>query len=167
MAPPSSAHALGARARSFVSAALRHLRDAETLMKGAPADAEHLATRPSPDGAFYLAGYAPELIRKATLSESWLNRAIGHISQRPRGHGAGAAALLLATELDPIAHRYAHRDLGALHDLGWSTDARYEATGTHEFLDAQEILNEARRITDEIVVDMWADGRFVEGAVPW
>lgn len=167
MAHPSSAHDLSQKARDLVSAALRHLRDAELLL-----NAEE---RSSPDGAFYLAGYAPELVRKATLAEDWLDRAIGHITEAPQRQAndleeatvPGAAALLLATELDPIAHRYAHRNMDAIHVLNWSTAARYKCTGSYRPESARRLIEEACRFTDDLLLDMWADGRFPRGTVPW
>ena len=56
------------RRASFISAALRHTRDAEHLLASGP--------HRSLDQAFHLAGFGPECARKACLSESWADKTI-------------------------------------------------------------------------------------------
>lgn len=151
--PRPSAYTLSQKACDLSSAALRHMRDAETLLPT------------SPDGAFYLAGYGPEIARKATLSTRWLDQVIGHLNS---SKDIAKAALALATDSDPIAHRYAAYDLSIHKTLEkWSTHARYMRTGSHPLDEAQAILAEAREATDHLIATLWAEGRFPDKATPW
>lgn len=88
MAKPTSL-TLSPDAAAFVSAALRHIGDAEYLLAAG-------AGHGSPDQAFHLAGFAPECIRKGILALRWLDKAIGH------GADASSADLLdFAVAIDP------------------------------------------------------------------
>src|SRR5689334_9632843 len=78
----------------LLSAAIRHLRDAQLLASIAPPDR-------SLDQAFHLAGFAPECARKATLSRPMFDRAIGHGTTE-----ASELALEWALAHDPRARRY-------------------------------------------------------------
>lgn len=150
---------LNEEACNLVSAALRHLRDADTLLHAKEG-------RSSPDGAYYLAGFAPELVGKATLAERWLDRAIGHVDCYFGGRGL--QALSLAHDLDPIAYRYSRLDVGAYPFLQkWSTNVRYDRTDSIAISDANTLLSEASRITDDIILSMWADGRFPARSRVW
>lgn len=144
---------LSEKACELSSAALRHLRDSEAL----------LAT--SSDGAFYLAGYAPEIAQKATLSERWLDQVVGHLNSS----GASAkAALALALDNDPVANRYSAYDQSRWPALRtWSTDARYKRTGKYTKAQATALLDEARKFTDELLATMWAEGRFPDKGTVW
>ena len=55
----------------LLSAAIRHVRDAELLASTA-------GPNRSLDQAFHLAGFAPECARKATLPRSTFDKSIGH-----------------------------------------------------------------------------------------
>jgi hypothetical protein len=141
------------RRTTLVSAALRHVRDAELLL-----DTSH--GRSSPDQAFHLAGYGPECVRKATLSIDWLDKAIGH--QMVDNVDDLLAA---AVALDPIAVRYEitgwsdrYRALSC-----WTEQSRYERTGTRAPEVVQALLEEARAIVDGLVLALWMDGRLPEG----
>src|SRR5262245_44496192 len=93
MVKPSSL-TISSKAADLVSAALRHVRDAEHLLD---AGADHA----SPDQAYHLAGFGPECVRKATLSIRWLDLAISH------GFDDLAESLVdFAVSIDPLAHRY-------------------------------------------------------------
>ena len=151
--PRSSAFTLSDKACDLSSAALRHMRDAETLLPS------------SPDGAFYLAGYGPEIARKASVSARWLDQVIGHLNSSGE---ATRAALELAIDSDPIAHRYAAVHLQPSETLkGWRTDARYTRTGTHSQEQAEAIVSEAKSITDRLLAALWAEGRFPDRKTPW
>ena len=144
---------LGQKACELSSAALRHVRDAETLLPS------------SPDGAFYLAGYGPEIARKVTLSPPWLHQVIGHLNSSGE---AALAALALAIDIDPIAHRYAAFDLSNYEALKqWKTEARYMPTGSHTTEQAKAIVAEARQFTDDLLATLWAEGRFPDMETPW
>ena len=148
--PRPSAYTLSQAACDLSSAAWRHVRDAETLLPS------------SPDGAFYLAGYGPEIARKATISARWWDQVIGHLNS------AGEVALDLAMDSDPIAHRYAAFDLSSHETLKqWKTDARYKPSGTHSLTQARAIVMAAQQVTDGLLAILWAEGRFPDGKTPW
>lgn len=150
---------LDAKACGLISAALRHLRDADTLLGAADG-------RNSPEGAYYLAGYAVELAGKATLAQRWLDQAIGHVDAAL--HELGSQVRLLAFDLDPVARRYTDGGIPQSSELArWSTDVRYKKTGSISAVQAKALLEEARGITDEIVLGMWADGRFPTESPIW
>lgn len=135
-----------------LSAALRHLRDAEHLADASLGSA-------SLDQAFHLVGFAPECARKAALSSSTYDRPMGH------GGRASEAALGLALALDARAHRYDLTDWAARYPAlaKWTEGARYEATGTRGQAEVRALLDEAREIVVRIAFALWADGRVPEG----
>jgi hypothetical protein len=146
---------LGPRALAMLSAALRHVRDAEHLMAGDP------LTR-SPDQAFHLAGFGPECARKATLPRSTYDQAIGHGVTH-----ASELALQFALVTDPVARRY---DILEWKDRypelsRWHERARYDQTGTHPDGEARAIVAEAREIVDRLAFALWADGHVPAGFV--
>jgi hypothetical protein len=144
-------YTLSKDACTLSAVALRHLRDAQTLLDT------------SPDGAFYLAGYGPEIARKVTLSERWSDRLIGHLNTST---DTATAALSLALDNDALGIRYAPYEPARFPMLSrWSTHVRYERGRTPE--EARGILREARQYTDDLVATMWAEGRFPDGATPW
>lgn len=135
-------------ASDHVSAALRHVRDAEHLL-------DYSAGHTSPDQAYHLAGFGPECARKATIADNWLDKVIGH------GATVWADDMLdFAVSLDPVAHRYDitdfHRRFPEL--AKWNSQSRYCKTGTFT-QQAAQICSEARKVVDAIVLDLWADGR--------
>lgn len=144
-------------AADFISAAVRHIGDAELLLHASRGHA-------SPDQAFHLAGFAPECIRKGILSVRWLDKAIGH------GADASSAELLdLAVAIDPIAHRYdalCQRGSSTAFDA-WKIDVRYERTGTRSRAEAEALCAEARQAVDAVVLALWADGRLPDGEDLW
>ena len=125
---------------ALLSAALRHVRDAERLL----AD--------SPDQTYHLAGFGPECARKAVLDFRWADKAIGH-------------SLTLETErlvdflaaLDPRAQHYLPKLPTTLK--GWQPQVRYNKTGTTSPDSAEELLAQARESTQGLLVTLWADGR--------
>lgn len=148
---PDRTFILSPESVALVSAALRHVRDAEHLASQGP--------HTSLDQAYHLAGFGPECARKATHQLRWLDVALGHDFR-----DAGEAVLDLATALDPVALRY--RPLGfesrypAL--ATWSVDSRYRKTGTATAQDVAQICEEARAAVDSVVVALWLDGRWPE-----
>ena len=132
-----------------LSAALRHVRDAEHL--AGPDEPAH-----SLDQAYHLAGFGPECARKAILSEATFDLAIGH--------GIGEATepgLKAALALDPGAHRYRisgwEKRFPAL--AKWTEQARYEKTGSRKGSEVKAVVEEARRVVDDVVLALWMDGR--------
>jgi hypothetical protein len=147
---------LPTKAVDLLSAALRHVRDAEHLI-----DAGGHA---SLDQAYHLAAFGPECARKACLSVRWVDKEIGH----------GAAALAdeiveLVLAIDPVAHRY---DPGSYRarfpELArWAVDSRYARTGTYARPQVETLCREARAAVDATVAALWADGRVPDGETLW
>ncbi len=142
-------HAIVKRRDTLISAALRHVRDAEQLLA---LTAQH----PSPDQAFHLAGFGPECARKALLDGGWADKAIGHDFGE-----VGERALTFLLALDPVAHRYAPSNWGARHPalLEWTPEARYEKTGTRTPAQVDGVVLAARTTVDDAFFALWADGR--------
>lgn len=125
----------------LLSAALRHVRDAQYLAGS------------SPDQAFHLAGFGPECARKATLPKATYDKAIGH-----GVGGTSELALGVALSLDARAHRYGLVGWATRYPAlaAWTEMARYDKTGDHE--EVARLLQEAREVVDRIAFARWADG---------
>lgn len=138
---------------NLVSAALRHVRDAEFLL-----DQTH--GRVSPDQAFHLAGFGPECARKATLTVDWFDKAIGH-----RMDEKIEDLLTTALALDPVAARYDTHSWSERHPAlaGWTEQSRYDRTGTRSQATAEALVSEARQIVDGLTLALWMDGRLPGG----
>jgi hypothetical protein len=139
-----------------LSAALRHVRDAEHLSRTAE---EHASL----DQSYHLAGFGPECARKAALGADTYARAIGH------GVGPSSeAALRFALATDGAARRYDLEEWRTTYPAlaGWSESARYEPTGRREAAEVAALVAEARRIVDAITYALWADGRIPQ-AFTW
>lgn len=132
----------------LLSAALRHIRDAEHL-----ADVSH--ANASLDQAYHLVGFGPECARKSVLSKSAFDKAIGHSVE------GGLEALDVVLALDPSAHRYRISNWEIRYPAltKWTEQARYERTGSKSFADAAEVIKEASAIVNSLVFALWADGR--------
>ena len=137
---------------SMASASLRHARDAQALATGA---------HRSLDQAWHLAGFGPECSLKASLSDDWFGRAIGHVG----GLTPRLAAWLLA--VDPLAHRRLGSD-GAEDPLhGWSPTVRYERTGwalDHD-IDVNSDVDRAATVTIDRVAALWVAGDLTSDAL--
>lgn len=136
------------RRSDLISAALRHVRDAEDLLSH------------SPDQAFHLAGFGPECARKATLMSDWFDKAIGH------GMSGSVDQLLeVASSLDSDASRYRISGWADRYNAlkKWTEQARYERTGTRSREVARGLLDEAREIVEDLTLALWADGLLPEG----
>ncbi|MEM9458219.1 MAG: hypothetical protein AAGF11_28850 [Myxococcota bacterium] len=138
-----------------VSAALRHVRDAEHLL----VDGDHRSV----DQAYHLAGFGPECARKACLGIRWADKALGHNSAEED------ARLVLEVLLAVDAHAHRYRIGGGQWGespypaLGrWGPESRYVATGTHEPAEARALVAECREIVDRITTALWADGLLEE-----
>lgn len=138
------------RAECLLSAALRHMRDADSLLAA------------SPDQSFHLAGFGPECARKAALGPKWLDRVFGHHL------GAEAELILEFLEgIDPVAARY---QLGqwstSFPQLArWSPEVRYQRTGTASREDSAEVVGQAYHVVDRLVASLWSDGRIRDAFV--
>ena len=137
---------------ALLSAALRHARDAEALLKGA---------HQSVDQAKHLAGFGPECARKATLTAGWL--------AKPLGHTIVPADELMefVVALDPVAHRYQADDWKSRYpDLAsWSPQCRYDKTGTCPFDLASRVVEQARAAVAAVLGALWSDGRIPDGVL--
>lgn len=141
------------RQRALLSAAARHVRDAERLLNKPPS---------SPDQAWHLAGFGPECARKACLEDRVLDLALGH----ELGPG-GEQLLEWWIPLDHSAWRYRIAGWGVSEPriTEWSPNHRYDATGTWVGAPVEELTGSARRLLDGVVADLWSDGRLQEGAL--
>jgi hypothetical protein len=145
--------ALDTRAIAFLSAALRHVRDAEYLV-----DTTHSGY--SIDQAYHLAGYGPECARKATLSLRWFDKIIGHQL------GESAENLLdFIVSLDPWSGRYNPTNWGPRFPalVEWRETCRYEKTGQRTQAETEVVVKEARKVVDELVLALWMDGKISGG----
>lgn len=149
---PPQDFVLSRASAALVSAALRHIRDAERL--ASPGD------QTSPDQAYHLAGFGPECARKATFLARWLDQALGHDFGDP-----GEGVLDLATAFDPVALRYRPLDFKSRYPAlaTWVVGSRYEKTGTRTTLEAARICEQARSAVDSVVIGLWLDGRWPDG----
>ena len=144
---------LGARSLAMLSAALRHVRDAEHLLSADP-------SVQSPDQAFHLAGFGPECARKAALPRATFDQAIGHGVT-----DMSELALRFAVVTDPVARRYDIQGWSGRYPalLRWREAARYDQTGTHLDHEVRAVVTEAREIVDRIAFALWADGQVPAG----
>lgn len=151
---------LTSHAADHLSAALRHVRDAEHLLRPHPPEDNYT----SPDQAYHLAAFGPECARKAVIAAPWLDKLLGH------GHGEQLAPILeFAAAIDHQAHHYARpaNDPVAIAFAIWHVDCRYKRTGTYGAPAADRLVQAARVFVDEIAIRMWADGRIPEQMTPW
>ena len=146
----SWAHALPKSRIAFVSAALRHVRDAHALCVSSPVQ------------AYYLAGYGPECARKAALTYPVpkvaleLDRAVGH------GFGGdGEMALEWLCQLDPLAGRYEVKDWSNRFPalVYWDVRVRYEVNDRYGKAEAQSMVVAAEEAVAMVLSALWADGR--------
>lgn len=149
---------LGSEAIDLISAALRHVRDAEWL-------ADPNNPHRSPDQAYHVAGYGPECARKATLRSRDFDKTIGH-----RFGAAQEDVLDVAVALDPFALRYEPRDwAGRFPALTeWRETVRYGRTGDldRKRIAVDPLLRDSREAVDAVVAALWADGCFPDGEFP-
>ncbi len=142
---------------ALLSAALRHVRDAEYLLAAPEPDG-------SPDEAWYLAGYGPECVRKAGLDQRSFDHAIGHGLA-----DASRTAVAFALAHDPRPRRYGLHRFHLMHptlERDWKVEQRYDATGTRAPEDVRKAVAEARQSVDDTLFALWADGR-IPGAFSW
>lgn len=136
----------------MLSAALRHVRDAETLLQTSEFPK-------SPDQAWHLAGFGAECLRKACLDDSLLYQALGH------DLGAKTEPLVeWGISLDPHAWRYKLASwCTRLPNLAeWQPAHRYERTGTRTSAVVASFVAEITQLVDSTFADLWADGRLSE-----
>ena len=135
---------------ALISAALRHIRDAEHLLAPGP--------HRSVEQALHLAGFGPECVRKACVDDDLADKALGHDIK-----GADDSVVDLLLALDPAASRYGldEHTLQLPHRARyWRLECRYMATGNpNPGEDAiAAVVEEARDFVDGCIADLWADG---------
>lgn len=131
------------RASEFLSAALRHVTDADRL----------LAT--SPDQSWHLAGFGPECARKACLDHDWWDRVLGHDLTDFVG-----PVLEIALALDVRAARYDLSSLTTRYPVlaQWDPNCRYDETGTRDQKVARPLVDAALDLTARVAAELWMDG---------
>lgn len=131
----------------FISAALRHIRDAEHLWTP--------GAHRSVDQAFHLAAFGPECARKAALGVHGFDKAIGHGFDDQNN-----VALEIAESLQPAAVRYGLLDWNVTYpELSkWKVHTRYWKTGTADLEETKKLIEDARSAVNDIVFALWTDG---------
>ena len=135
------------RRSHFMSAALRHLRDAEHL-------AGNHENR-SLDQAWHLAGFGPECARKACFSERWADTAIGH------DFGDDSESVLdMLSNLDLHAYRRIPKRWARTFPTlqKWNVSSRYWPDGRADETETLNLLEEGRRAVDAVLLVLWVDG---------
>jgi len=139
---------------SLLSAALRHLQDAEHLAAAHPGQ--------SLNQAEHLVGFAPECARKACLSTNWTDKLMGHdLSFRAEN------LLELAISLDAYAARYPIKNWPAVFSrlASWKPEVRYERTTRNSTevsaleVKVRELLDEAKQAVDSVLIGLYVDGQ--------
>jgi hypothetical protein len=135
---------------ALISAALRHVRDAEHLLVP--------GLHRSVEQALHLAGFGPECIRKGCVDETIADQALGHDIVDATD---SVVDVLLA--LDPAASRYGIDEAASRlsqRARHWSPGCRYMATVAPEPLAGSValVVHEARAFVDELVLEIWSDG---------
>ena len=135
--------------RPFFSAALRHLRDAETLL--------HEGPRQSPDQAYHLVGFAVECAKKGALSVDWADKAMGHSLDLV---DPWLEDLILS--IDAHTRRAPHsRTLDLNGKLSqWLPTVRYDETGRHKAKEVEGAVGEAQAAVYGLIGDRWAAGLY-------
>ena len=123
------------QSEAYASAALRHLDSARLLLD------------PHPDQTWHIAGYAPECATKSALcvDEAW-GRTLGHELQ--------PEALEWALSLSPRASERRPPST----PRGWRPDCRYEASGSYNTLQAQQLLKVCEGEVLRTLAYMWVEG---------
>lgn len=159
------------RCHNLISAALRHLHDAE-----------HLAQPDQPftslDQAQHLAGFSAECARKALLDLTMFPPALTSSLDKLIGHDFGALAeeaIAIAQSLNPALRDRPVLAWGQRHPAlrSWHPDVRYHGTGTaaRAEVGAQSgqrpvrdlLLPSARSLFEEAALTLWVEGR-LDGA---
>jgi len=149
---------------SLMSAALRHLQDAEFLAGDDGTLPASSGGRPyqSLNQTEHLVGFAPECARKACLSTFWLDKLISH------DLSSSAEDLLeLAISLDAYATRYPIKNWPEVFPsiTSWKPDVRYQQTTRKPDEVAalerkvRDLLGEAKQAVDSVLIGLYVDGR--------
>lgn len=128
----------------YVSAATRHLADAELLSSGQ-----------RPDNAAYLGGYVIECVLKRVLEvHGYAGRSFGHDARNMT-----TSALFLATVLSPGLARYRIDRIPGLEAAValWSPALRYSSTGSVLTGGANTVLAAARELYKTVLIPLLLD----------
>lgn len=126
---------------AYSSAALRHVRDARTLLSD-----DRVST--SIDQAWHLAGFGPECARKAVLAAGTLAKVLGHSA-----HDGALMAWFASIEPGWIGSARSPAPTGE-----WKPDHRYEATGTRLLPDVTAPVEACESDTLRIIAGLWVAG---------
>jgi hypothetical protein len=131
----------------LISAALRHVVDAEHLLTQGP--------NQSVDQAWHLAGFGPECARKAVFSSHW-RKTLGHAI----GGGDPEIQLLdWCAALDGHAARFGSSTFASSDTLtSWGVESRYDRSGTRTLADCAELFAAAKREALLIAARLWSSG---------
>ncbi len=145
---------------ALLSAALRHVRDAEHLLAPGP--------HRSVEQALHLAGFGPECAHKGCVDETITDHALGHDI-----NDATDAVVEVLLALDPAASRYGideHATRLPNRVARWRPDCRYNATRApepHAVQVVEDVVREARSFVDDCVLAIWSDGVLGVDALRW
>lgn len=159
--PKKHTHNARERTTALISAALRHVRDAEHL------DGDH--AHASPDQVEHLAGFGPECARKALLDLHHFDKFLADALDRVLGHDLGShgdLVVALAVAFNPALRRYSVTGWADEYPelKEWKPECRYHQSGDGKPADKrQALLATARTITDDATVVLWLDGRLEGG----
>ncbi len=153
-----SKHTLSEEQGEMLSAALRHTRDARTLL------VERGGCVASPDQSWHLAGFGLECLRKACLFERWADREFRAELGKALGHTLEETDLLdLFLLLDAHAWRY-RLQLNETEDVvgEWRPEARYARTGTYQQPKVRGLVDFVEKNVEVVTALLWADGRLLD-----
>ncbi len=144
---------------ALLSAALRHVRDAEHLLAPGP--------HRSVEQALHLAGFGPECARKGCVDDAIADHALGHDIK-----DATDAVVEVLLALDPAASRYGIDEHAArlpYRATHWRPDCRYISTYAPESHAGrvEDVVREARSFVDDCVLALWSDGVLSSDALRW
>lgn len=133
--------------QDFLSAALRHTRDAERMQS----DANALSL----DQAWHLGGVAIECARKAGIQSEWFWKLLGHSFST-----TAEEIVELAIALDPASSRRPLRAWSTTYPAvrDWSSEHRYERTGTRNAKSVEQLVQQSRKASSSISVALILDG---------
>jgi hypothetical protein len=132
---------------TFLSAALRHVRDAEYL--------QLKSANTSVDQAWHLAGLGIECARKAGVEINWFWKLVGHSFS-----DQAEAIVDLAIALDPAASRLPIANWRTDYPTIklWSSEHRYDKSGTHQPAAVLQLVVESRLACRKMSLALLLDG---------
>ena len=141
----------------FASAALRHISDAEHLLRA--------GAHSSRDQAWHLAGFAHECARKACIGDSWIPKLLGHDFS-----DANEQVVEVAIALDPRASRFPVRQWAAHYPaiVAWRVEHRYERTGASDHAEdrnIEDLVRQGRDAVDSCILALFLNGSLERASI--